>query len=300
MSEQNYKELLNEFLKLEVNWDLWGMNPQDWVDYVAKYNLDEGHIPDLIRMLETYSDPTNNFEDAESYAAVHAWRALGQLKAGAAIPALIDLIQQNKWEDWSAEELPHIFGMIGAAAIEPLVQALEPIREFFPGEVFASSLQQIATTHPSERDRVVGILSDKIKQSEQNDSDLNAFIVGDLVELKAVEAIDIIRECYENGHADESILGTVQEVEVRLGLRAPEDVTDSFAIRNQKYREEQAKLAEREQLIRQNGWFGLTNEEIEQRIQRENERREKQKRKRVQAHKNKWQNRKKSKKKRKK
>jgi hypothetical protein len=300
MSEQSYKEPLGEFLKLELDWGMWELEPDSWMDYVAKYNLDESYIPDLIRLLETYAEPSPNAEIVEEYAAVHAWRTLGQLKAAAAIPTLIDVIHREGWEDLAFEEIPHVFAMIGTSAIAPLQKELEKTHSFRIGEPFATGLTRIAIAYPSEREHIIGILADKLKQAQQNEPDLNGFVVAHLIELKATEAIDAIRACYEGGHVDEMICGTLQEIEVALGLREPDEVTDSLAIRQKRFAKEQAERDKREGMIARYGWHDLSEEEIDEWIQQEKARREKQKRKRVQAHKTQRQNRKKSKKKKRK
>src|SRR5579864_7878643 len=48
---------------------------------------------------------------------VHAWRALGQLRAVEAVEPLLELFDRLEDDDWVHEELPAVFGLIGPARI---------------------------------------------------------------------------------------------------------------------------------------------------------------------------------------
>ncbi len=70
--------------------------------------LGREHIPDLIRMATDESLHGTGTESLDVWAPVHAWRALGQLRAEAAIELLISLLHyiDDENDEWVNEELP--------------------------------------------------------------------------------------------------------------------------------------------------------------------------------------------------
>jgi hypothetical protein len=96
-----------------------------WPDYLA-YGLDTSHILELIRMGTDEELQWADSESVEVWAPVHAWRALGQLRAEAAIEPLLGLLKNidEEDDDWADTELPKVFGLIGPAAIPALTAYL--------------------------------------------------------------------------------------------------------------------------------------------------------------------------------
>jgi len=94
-----------------------------WPDYL-ELGLTQEHVPELIRMA---IDDDLNWADSDSlevWAPIHAWRALGQLKAEEAIEPLMELFHELEDSDWVGEELPVVYGMIGPEAIPQLATYL--------------------------------------------------------------------------------------------------------------------------------------------------------------------------------
>ena len=96
-------------------------NMTRWPDYVA-IGLGPEHIPDLIRMATDEDLNTADSESLEVWAPLHAWRALGQLRAESAVEPLLDLLHRvdDNHDDWVGREIPQVMGMIGPAAIPAL------------------------------------------------------------------------------------------------------------------------------------------------------------------------------------
>ena len=113
MTDFDYAEPVSQLLTLGDPRETRG-----WPDYLA-LGIGSAQIPDLICMLE---DDDLNWADAESlevWAPLHAWRALGQLRAEAAVGPLIGILWRidELHDDWVGEEVPVVLGMIGPAAI---------------------------------------------------------------------------------------------------------------------------------------------------------------------------------------
>jgi hypothetical protein len=94
---------------------------QEWLDYLAM-GLTGQDVPELCRMVLDDELYWADSETDEVWSAVHAWRALAQLAAESAVPALIERLGKTDTydDDWAREELPVVFGHIGQAALAPL------------------------------------------------------------------------------------------------------------------------------------------------------------------------------------
>lgn len=174
---------------------------QDWIrgelDYVAKYSLTSEHIPELISLATSYIDePSDN---VAVYGPVHAWRALGQLRAVEAVQPLLDT--QSRFDeigdDWYLEEYRYVFRLIGPPAIELLARYLaDDSQREFPRSNAASGLREIARDFPETRDQVVGILCAELARNQPNSYEFYGFLIYDLVEMHAVEAVDVIERAF--------------------------------------------------------------------------------------------------------
>ena len=91
-----------------------------WRDYHT-LGLTEDHVAELIQMA---TDEALNHSDAV-WAPLHAWRAIGQIRATEAIEPLLRLTETYIDDDRLAYELPIVFAMIGAETL-PHLQAFWP------------------------------------------------------------------------------------------------------------------------------------------------------------------------------
>jgi hypothetical protein len=192
---------------------------REWPDYL-KRGLKPEHIPDLIRLA---TDPVLNQGDPESkevWGPLHAWRALGQLRAAEAVGPLLTLLtDDDEFGDWEMEELPEVFGMIGPPAIPPLVAFLDDLSHgTYARSAADSGLTRIAEKHPETRAECVAAITRELERAKENDPSLNGLLVGDLLKLKAVEAAPAIERAFAAGAVEEFIVGDWPEVEYQLGL----------------------------------------------------------------------------------
>ena len=109
-------------------------------DYVAEFGLSPEHIPALIEIARQWADDSERPQDETVYSPVHAWRALGQLKAAEAVASLLGI--QNRLDvlgdDWYLDEFHDVFGLIGLAVLRPRAGPQQ-------GEMFVNRL---AAVHP--------------------------------------------------------------------------------------------------------------------------------------------------------
>lgn len=145
------------------------------------------------------------------WAPVHAWRALG----------LLQLRDEDGYvSDWTIDELPQVFGMIGPAAVPELKRYVaEHNREYEElGTTAASGLREIAENYPESRAECVAALTDQLAQFSTNAPELNGFIIGDLIRLKAVESAATIKAAFYARRVDLTIAGNWKMVKADLGL----------------------------------------------------------------------------------
>ena len=97
-----------------------------WMDYLEP-GLGPEHVPDLIRMATDEQLNEGDAERPETWAPVHAWRALGQLRAESAVEPLLEVAGKLEDDDYAQADLGRVFGMIwergqlrGSGAVHPL------------------------------------------------------------------------------------------------------------------------------------------------------------------------------------
>jgi len=182
-------------------------------NYIAELGLDTEHIPGLISM--AIDQNLNGVDSAslETWGSIHACRALGQLRAEAAIEPLMQLFHKLEDSDWVNEEMPKIYGMFGEVAI-PRLQAYlaDESHGIFPRITAIHSLEEICKQHPDTRQKCIAALTQQLKSFAQNPHELNGFIVASLIELQAVESAAVIKSAFVAQSVPDEITGTWDNV----------------------------------------------------------------------------------------
>jgi len=202
---------------------------QNWPNYL-ELGLGPEHIPDLLRMLADNElfDPEllkEGAEKPEGWAPHHAMRALGQLRDVSAVEPLLNqserLIDYDEGlGEWGMEELPEVYGLIGPAAIPALTAYIADKSHGVDSRTNAATgLEKIAEMHPEAREEIVAALTRQLESAQENLPELNAFIIDNLINLKAVEAAPAIEQAFATDSVDMSITGDWDEVQAALGLK---------------------------------------------------------------------------------
>jgi hypothetical protein len=192
-----------------------------WPDY-RQHGLAPEHIPDLIRMA---TDEELNLADSDSlevWAPMHAWRALGQFRAESAAGPLLSLLHwiDDNDDDMINEEVPEVLGMIGPAAIPAVVEYLADASHGLWARVAAaSSLKEIGQRHPDSRDECVAVLTRQLEHFGEQDKSLNAFLVGPLRDLGAVESAPVMERAFAANRVDIGVQGDWEDVQIDMRLR---------------------------------------------------------------------------------
>lgn len=141
------------------------------------------------------------YSTENSWAGVHSWRILTKKKIHEALPDLIErLIWSHEEDEWALEELPSAISSFGALAIPHLRKAIFEntiFREYVWSFVaLIETLGLIAKELPQETANITLILAEKLREMETNSPTLNAFLIFELVDLKAVEHALLLVEAF--------------------------------------------------------------------------------------------------------
>jgi Protein of unknown function (DUF1186) len=207
--------------------------PEKWPNYL-ELGLGPEHIPELIRMAidPEFRGPEaqeeSEEEDPDYWAPLHAIRALGQLHAEAAVEPLVNLMAELEDDEWMFEELPSVFGMIGPVAIPALTAYLaDSSHEMYSRAYASNGFIEIAKWYPESREECIAAISKQLEAFEENDYELNAFIIGDLARLKAVETLPLIERAFKADRVDEFVIDLDYVLE-EFGLKEREVVESPF------------------------------------------------------------------------
>lgn len=215
MTTDNYAPPVSRLLSLG---DAHG--GRGWPNYRA-LGLGPEHIPDLIRMALDedlhWADPDSD----EAWAPIHAWRALGQLRAEEAVEPLLQLLWWiDEYDyDWIADELPNVFGLIGAPAIPPLAEYLaDDGHPLWARLAAAGGLSEIGQRHPEARSDCIAALTTTLERFDELSPDLNGFLISYLADLDAVAAAPLIKRAFDADRVAEEVMGDWMDVQAALGL----------------------------------------------------------------------------------
>jgi hypothetical protein len=223
MVEHTYTEPVSKLLTLGRP------DNRGWRDYL-KMGITRADIPELIHLVEDkdlrwMEKPDNMSEDedlTEWYGQIHAWRALAQLKAEEAIPALLSILHEidEYGDDWYGKESFEVFPMIGPAAVRPLAEYLADTKHGTWARVAASeSLQKMVEAYPETKEECAAAIVAALEGFKENDESLNGSMISDLVQMKvALEHIGLIEEAFKSGNVDEAVDGDFEDIQVQLGL----------------------------------------------------------------------------------
>ncbi len=205
------------------------MAPDEWPDYQG-LGIGPEHIPDLIRMATDEELNEADSESREVWAPIHAWRALGQLRAVEAVEPLLGLFDRLEYDDWVNEELPGVFGMIGPAALPTLAEYIADLSHNDSSRISAiAGIENIGKRWPDAKGESIALLEERLKRFEENEPDVNGFIVEALVELGARETAPVIERAFDEGYVDPIVMGDWDDVQVEFGLKSAEEVAQKRA-----------------------------------------------------------------------
>jgi HEAT repeat protein len=194
----------------------------DWPNYVQEFGLEPEDIPELIRLATDADLHTEDTTSPSVWAPVHAWRALGQLRAEAAVEPLLRLLDDED-DDWGAEELPKVFTLIGPAALPPLIAYLtDPERPVWGRSRTVGGLETIATQYPETRDDVIAAIRRQLEAFQDTDPVLNGYLIDLLLQFKVADALPLIEQVFAADRVDPLFIGR-EDMQEAFGMITPEE-----------------------------------------------------------------------------
>ena len=191
-----------------------------WPNYL-ELGFTHEHIPELIRMATDDDLLWADSDSLEVWAPVHAWRTLGQLQAEEAVEPLISLFHKSEEDDeWVLEDLSLVFEKIGAYSLPALDKYISDTNLPNYARIRAAhSLELLSKHYPAMRDKCIAVFTRELGRFTENNSMLNAELVSNLLDLKAVESLSTIREAFERECVDFTVNGDVEDIEIEFGVR---------------------------------------------------------------------------------
>ncbi len=196
---------------------------EQWPDYVTQYGFTAEHIPELTRlMLDSSYLKEYGLEDPETYAGVHAMRALGQLRDPDTLPGFLTLIETID-DEYTWEEAPICIAMMGPVALPLLTTALEEARQKDADAlVVISAIERIGMEYDEVKSACIEILAATLHDPEANAPDFNANVIQALVQFRAMETLPLIEQAYAKDTVEMLGVGDWEDVQVELGLKEPD------------------------------------------------------------------------------
>ncbi len=186
------------------------------LDYAEHFGLAPGHVPELIRLAcdPELNDPAR--EGDEVWGPLHAWRALGELRAAEAVEPLVALLETIADDDFSGD-LARGIARIGAPALPRLLAlARDTGRHAGARSLAAQAIADLSRDEPETRAEVVTALTRLVEIDP--DPGVVTGAVNGLLDLEAVEAAPAIERALADGRLDASACGDWEDVQVELGL----------------------------------------------------------------------------------
>ena len=165
-------------------------------------------VAPLIEIVREYPGYDGDSPSHKFWATHHAITLLGDLRAADAVEPILDLLDED--DDYVDQHLPESLAKIGRPALEPLRTALfAPDADIYGVARAANAVVKMAELHPELRQEIVAMMIERFDADVPNDEpeSLRGFLVSDLADLRAVEAIPTVRHAYGQNRVDETIIG---------------------------------------------------------------------------------------------
>jgi hypothetical protein len=189
----------------------------EWEDYLADGGLTQTDVPALIAIAT--SESLSLTDSDIGWTPIHAWRALGQLRAIEAVKPLIPLFAWD-W-DWVWEDLPAAYALMGTAVLPVLAECIVPLLTDEDSGItsIVETLTKIAAVSDEARTAAVGTLGELLSHYETSDRLVNGALVCVAIDLKAVEYVELVEAMYAANRVNTIYSGSWASVQVDLGLR---------------------------------------------------------------------------------
>ncbi|NES82872.1 MAG: DUF1186 domain-containing protein [Moorea sp. SIO2B7] len=201
-------------------------NYEEWRNYVQELNFEEQHIPELIRMATDEELNQADSDSKEVWSPLHAWRALGQLKAMEALEPLLGLLNKSEDDDCISGDFAKFCSLIGLESI-PLLKIFlaDSSNNLYARVDVAEALTTLSQNYPETRESNIAAITQELKKYRDNDPSFNSLLIDFLVDLQAVEEINLIEEVFKANQVDTSWGEDWEDIQVEFGIKTRDEVT---------------------------------------------------------------------------
>ena len=191
-------------------------------------------LEDSIRRFEVFENNIDEFDESTTFFPVHSIFFLGALEAEPGLQCILNIFRQGEgfldfWFGDFLEEFTFqtIFALGKNRLDELKAFVLEPNIASSPRLIVVEVLVQFVLHEPARREEVLDWFRDMLRVLLDNpddetrfDNEFLSFLVGRLVDIRAIELLSVIEEMFEKGWIFESICGKREEIiqEISLGL----------------------------------------------------------------------------------
>lgn len=176
-----------------------------WSNYIEEYLFTEDDIPGLIHLIKSSNlKNISPISEIEEFAPMHAWRVLGQLNASVVTKDLLEILTEEKNEEafWFQIELPKVIGCFGADAIPVIKEFLLKTSGWDYKSIVLDGLKNIALNNKENKNFIVEIYTEILKNYLTNDTAYNACLIKELIDLNAIEVSNLIKEVLSKDQID--------------------------------------------------------------------------------------------------
>lgn len=216
LAETTYRPPLEQLLRLGEP------RKQGKIVKYSERGIGREHVPELIRMAMDEGLHTGPAGSEIFWAPVHAWWALGELRAEEAIGPLLSLLRRvdEEEDDWVDEDIPDVLAEIGTTALEPTTAYLADSAHGDWARVSAARAIALIGQHfPKTHDDCVTRLTAQLERYAAQSPRLNAFLISPLLDLGAQESAPVIEKAFAAGRVDEDVQGDWEDVQIELELK---------------------------------------------------------------------------------
>ena len=210
----------------------------DWCEYaetaaeVERLSLTDADVPFLRNILNGWRDKPFAADDQLANMTQLAARALAHLQALDALDDVLAYLEPlDEFEDdMLTERMPPTLAAFGPGAIPRLRSYIETNDRLWPRAIVAIGMGEMAKAHEDVRPEVVAALCDLLAR-HGSDRCLNASLVGTLLDMKAVEAAEVIERAHAADAVDITMRGNWDMVREELGVEGLGLVPEKLASR---------------------------------------------------------------------
>jgi hypothetical protein len=193
----------------------WGWSAET-VGEIGPDDLAEwrGVIPELVTMVFDDGLLDGWPGESASWAPFHALHLLGRLQAGEYAADLLALL--NRENDWLSDQLPFVWGQMGAPAEAALrIYLDEPERAAVKRGLAMLGLKAIAEHYPKRRPDIIKTLINRLQTAPAAEATANGYLVYILNRMKAIEAKAAIDSAFAQKKVDRSIIHA-REIDLKV------------------------------------------------------------------------------------